>query len=526
MANETPKPARGGLSLYANLLNPNSATAGTISSAPVTYTKPAENTPEDDAVKKQQALAASLRFQPTKRPQLAAQKAKAKAIAGKFVPLSSSIATTAAVPSGSADNAATESHVPQPSAPKTTLADWTATADDDDVNEFYTSNRPQPRGNRKKRKKNKDNAEIYQNWDDIYDPSRPNNYEEYKHSEEKIREVREWKDLLYRHRMKRRSTSDSEENDDSRRLVNRQFAPPGMSFAPPPNLNDESPPAPPAAASPPPPPPPADLPDDPTGEDAYLRRMRLTQTQPAQPPPPSPPPAVENPPPAQISRAPVRYNLPSAPEEIPASEAELAEKLAVSDRAADDGSDEPKSTRPGQKGFAERLMSKYGWSKGQGLGAQGTGIVNPLYAKVDKRKKKSDAEGGGYATPAGTGKILGGHKPKSAQADEEGKFGAMSEVIRLEGMLNGLDLDEELDQEEGGIMQEIGEECGEKYGSVQRVYIHRPESEEGEALVFVHFVSQLSALRAVNALEGRIFNGNAIKARFWPKERFDQGEYD
>jgi splicing factor 45 len=53
-----------------------------------------------------------------------------------------------------------------------------------------------------------------QDWDDIYDPTRPNNYEEYRHSDEKIREVREWKDRLYAHRMARKSSekdSDSEE---------------------------------------------------------------------------------------------------------------------------------------------------------------------------------------------------------------------------------------------------------------------------------------------------------------------------
>lgn len=287
-----------------------------------------------------------------------------------------------------------------------------------------------------------------------------------------------------------------------------------MSFAPPSNLNDESPP---------PPPPPAEIPDDPTGEDAYLRRLRMTQTQPSQPSPQPQQPII--PPAGQISRAPVRYELPPAPEEIPASEEEFNEKLTEPETAENDSGDEPRSKRPGQSGFAERLMSKYGWSKGQGLGARGTGIINPLYAKADKRKKKSDAEGGGFATPASTGKILGGNKAKAAQAEEEGKFGAMSEVIRLEGMLDGLDLDDELARGEGGIMQEIGEECGEKYGSVQRVYIHRPTSDEEEALVFVSFVSQLSALRAVNALEGRIFNGNPIRAKFWPKEKFDEGQY-
>lgn len=429
-----------------------------------------------------------------------------------------------------------------PPAPKTTIDDWTATAEDD---EWYQGEK-RPRGGRKKRKKNKEAAVVEQNWDDIYDPSRPTNYEEYKHSEEKIMEVREWKDLLYRHRMRRRESSDYDSGTNNRPMnsmwyeallvetltVTEQFAPP-MSFAPPSNLNDE----------PPPPPPPADIPDDATGDDAYARRMRLSQA----PPPPSaevpddatgedawarrmrmsqaapPPPPPDVPPPAgQIARAPVRYSLPEAPPDIPASEAELEEQLEA-DTA---GEDQPRTSRPGQAGFAERLMAKYGWSKGQGLGAKGTGIVNPLYAKADVRKKKSDAEGGGFATPANTGKILGGRKAKGVAAEEEGKFGAMSEVIRLEHMLDGMDVDEELSRGEGGIMQEIGEECGEKYGTVERVYIHRRSMDEGGPLVFVSFVSQLSALRAVNALDGRVFGGNAIAARFWDKESFDKDQYE
>lgn len=305
-----------------------------------------------------------------------------------------------------------------------------------------------------------------------------------------------------------------------------------MSFAPPPDMNAETPP-------PPSPLPTAEIPDDATGDDAYARRMRLSQSQQQQfqptPHPPLPPPAPSAvpAPTSQISRAPVRYSLPSAPTEIPASEDELVAKLdeETPADARDDASpnaDQTRSSRPGQAGFAERLLSKYGWTKGSGLGAQGTGIVNPLYAKVDKRKKKSDAEGGGYVTPAGTGKILGGQKSKMKQEEEEGKFGAMSEVVKLEGMLRGLDLDVELSREGGGIMQEIGEECAEKYGSVERVYIDRdgeePEDADG-GVVFVQFVSQLSALRAVNALEGRVFGGNIIKARFWDREKFDQGIY-
>lgn len=162
---------------------------------------------------------------------------------------------------------------------------------------------------------------------------------------------------------------------------------------------------------------------------------------------------------ATISRAPVRYSLPPPPEDIPASEAELEEVLAK-EEPAEDGDEEDdgqRSLRPGQKGFAERLLSKYGWTKGSGLGATNSGIVNPLQVKVEKRKKKPDSEGGGFATPAGRGKIIGGTKKGP---EEEGKFGNMSDVIIMKGMLNGMDLDAEV--EGGGLMQEIGEECSEK----------------------------------------------------------------
>jgi splicing factor 45 len=97
---------------------------------------------------------------------------------------------------------------------KTTLADWAAT-EEDDVNGFYVGEKRQ-RGGRKKRKKNRETQAFVQNWDDIYDPSRPNIYEEYKHSDEQIAEVREWKDRLYAHRMARSPSRNSYSDDDSR----------------------------------------------------------------------------------------------------------------------------------------------------------------------------------------------------------------------------------------------------------------------------------------------------------------------
>lgn len=317
-------------------------------------------------------------------------------------------------------------------------------------------------------------------------------------------------------------------------------------------------------SSPPPPPlqPPANVPDDPTGDDAYARRLALS-TAPSQPHPLSEPNNVstsQSSPPLQseeprarfqptgatISRAPILNALPTADPNIHSSEAELEASLAAppyppanaeDGAAADAGTpaDAPRSLRPGQKGFAERLLSKYGWSKGSGLGATGTGIATPLSVQLDKRKKKSDAAGGGFAGPAGKGRIVGGKLSKAAeaeQAEKEEREGKMSEVVVLSGLCRGMDLEEE--RSSGGLVQEIGEECGGKYGMVERVFIHwdwgsGPEMETEERdkgpPVFVKFTSALSALRAVNALEGRAFGGNIVSARFYNAEAFETGVY-
>lgn len=108
-------------------------------------------------------------------------------------------------------------------------------------------------------------------------------------------------------------------------------------------------------------------------------------------------------------------------------------------------------------------MSKYGWQKGSGLGATSSGIVNPLRVQVEKRRRKADADGGGWAEPGGRGKIIGGHTKRKDDAnndDEQDSPGQMSEVIVLHHMLDNMpDLATEI---EDGLGQEIGQECGEK----------------------------------------------------------------
>ena len=175
----------------------------------------------------------------------------------------------------------------------------------------------------------------------------------------------------------------------------------------------------------------------------------------------------------------MRYNFPPAPAELPNSEAELEIALQQEDREEDEprSDDVPRSLRPGQLGFAERLMSKYGWAKGSGLGASGSGIVNPLRVQLEKQKKKPDSEGGGFVGPGGRGKIIGGKKQGGPGEANGGKFGVMSEVIILEGMVDGMDLHAELEGTgDGGLMQEIGEECGEKVRRISNTHAHTDPS--------------------------------------------------
>ncbi|KAI1454504.1 hypothetical protein F4805DRAFT_460705 [Annulohypoxylon moriforme] len=494
------QPPRTGLSLYANLLEPEGDSAASISRGPVVSQEALDAVKEQEASKK--PIDSALRFQPhpqIRRPQQKTQKPKAS------FPKVPPAPPTAPDVAGSGIAQA-------PS--KSRLADWAPTEEDEYM---YGLGEKRARGGRKKKKKKEREVPVETDWDEIYDPSRPTNVVEYLRSDERICEVREWKDLLYKHRRRdddsERRGSWSSEEEDSRPAQN-QFAPPdSYSFAPPPLSPPRVPP-----------------PDDKTGDDAYARRLALSQGNAPPPPrspssPPPPPPAAPPEPEAStISRAPVRYTQPEPPSEPrgppdPDAMDEDEDEYVPPEPDAQETA-ESRTNRPGQKGFAARLMAKYGWAKGQGLGAESGGILQPLRVQVEKRKKKPDSEGGGWAGPGGKGRIIGSKTGSGTQSESSGgKFGSMSNVVVLRNMLDGMeDLQAEM---ESGLGQEIGEECGDKYGRVERLYIDI----EGRR-VYIKFTDQVSALRAVNALDGRIFAGNTIEPQFYDVDKFENRVYE
>lgn len=590
------------------------------------------------------AAKAALQFQPVRRPQVQPRFNRPKQSSSSAHKFSSSTATASSPDKQLPAPSSTPQQQP-PGVQRTNFNDWVG---DEEEGYYYQQDRQRPeRGGRKKKKKgNKQQGETrVWEWDDIYDPTLPNNYADYKGSEEQYREIRDWKARLYYHQLKeakaqgKSGAAYSDEEDARRPAMNSMsapslrvsrahegigmFAPPSnLNFAPPsfdddapvrptpaddedyyphsrsknaPETNDGYEPRPSFARAP--------MPDIPTGDDAYARRMQLSgqmqarppmpppsqqapapsmpaaarppapapadaakaaadlaakkaeaaakvaafkakleankaknagnaaspapliesgapptqstlpQAAQAQPSPPPPPPPAAEEPGVTVSRAPVRYNVPPPPADPP----------SVSNVEDTPSAEQTRSNRPGQKGFAERLLKKYGWEKGQGLGAQGEGITTAIVAKAEKRKQKSDAQGGGWATPANMGKIVGGKKRKIEDtSQDDGAFGAMSEVVKLEGMCKGLDIDYEI--VEGNLYDEIGREMEGNYGKVERLVIWRREQGGGDD-VFVKFTSQLSALRAVNATDGMEFNGAPVRARFFGAEGFERGEY-
>jgi splicing factor 45 len=530
-----------------------------------------------------------------------------------------------AASAGSPDKLLSTPAQQQPNVQRSNFEDWVVNDNEDDF--YYQDARPR-NNRRKKNKKNK--REPAWEWDDIYDPTRPNNYADYKRSEEQTREIRDWKARLYYHQLKearkanqKGMASDNETAGRPSATANRMyigvlksrcsnisaamFAPPAnLNFAPPSfddaptrpmDIDDDDyyPPARPSFALPTSNTQPS-APDDATGDDAYRRRMQMSSFQQSQsasppamppalpnaisnatdaetdrankiaaaqakiaafkakhqkplakpdlpavtqdiPPPPPPPPAEERTPaelvttaaPAPqsgstIFRAPVRYELPPAPANLAAVDEDVPMPDADNEGSPSATEELTRSNRPGQKGFAERLLKKYGWEKGQGLGAQGEGITTAIVAKADKRKKLSDAQGGGWAAPANMGKIVGGKKRKVEGPEDETdpRFGKMSEVIKLESMLDGLDVQKEI--EDNNLLQEIGDEMGSKYGNVERVFVWREEM-GGKNEVFVKFNSMMSSMRAVNAMSGTTFAGNEVVAKYWDAEMFEKGEY-
>eukprot|EP00474_Spongospora_subterranea_P010379 CRZ10837.1 hypothetical protein [Spongospora subterranea] len=200
-----------------------------------------------------------------------------------------------------------------------------------------------------------------------------------------------------------------------------------------------------------------------SGEDAYMRRIRMSGLAPA-------PDAIKPTEPASRTRSPSPEPLPP-----PSSSSEPIAKQSV----------------------AQRLMAKMGWSNGQGLGAQSQGIKHALVAT----------------------KCVNGHVVVIEPASKRKKQKVVAEeedgVVLLENMVGKGEVDGELERE-------TAEECS-RFGLVRKCIVRELES---GVRIFVHFDNMTAVKAAIEGLNGRTFAGRKVRATSYDLPSFIERTYD
>ena len=99
----------------------------------------------------------------------------------------------------------------------------------------------------------------------------------------------------------------------------------------------------------------------------------------------------------------------------------------------------------------------------------------------------------------------------------------ISSVIRLSNMTTPADLrDNDLYEE---LLEDVADECN-SHGTVKSIVIPRgtggPEDQQDESVgrIFVSFLDTAGAQKARAAVAGRKFNGNVVRAHFFPEDLF------
>lgn len=156
---------------------------------------------------------------------------------------------------------------------------------------------------------------------------------------------------------------------------------------------------------------------------------------------------------------------------------------------------------------AAKIMAKYGFKEGQGLGKQEQGMSMAL--QVEKTSKRG-------------GRIIHEKEimpPPSLDAKAEQSITEImktpGKVVLLRNMVGPGEVDDELEPE-------VKDECNTKYGDVATVTIHEVPNVEPEdgVRIFVEFRRIESAIKAVVDLNGRFFGGRQVKATFYDADKF------
>ncbi|XP_064198698.1 splicing factor 45 isoform X2 [Anguilla rostrata] len=184
---------------------------------------------------------------------------------------------------------------------------------------------------------------------------------------------------------------------------------------------------------------------------------------------------------------------------------------------------------------AHKIMQKYGFREGQGLGKHEQGLSTAL--SVEKTSKRGgkiivgdvvDKTTGSSQTVSPAGEMPSWSSGATADATKKSDANPLTEILKcptkvvlLRNMVGRGEVDEDLEAE-------TKEEC-EKYGKVIKCVIFEISGviDEEAVRIFLEFERVESAIKAVVDLNGRYFGGRVVKACFYNLDRFrvlDLGE--
>jgi len=223
-----------------------------------------------------------------------------------------------------------------------------------------------------------------------------------------------------------------------------------------------------------------------------------------------------------------------------------------------------KAAKPGL-GIAAKIMAKYGYRDGEGLGKDKQGISQALVVEKTSRRGGIIINKDNAGTPPPEQPWTGAPPPPVGVAipppnlyddlaaaaanepahddDEYGGSGGESsmapppapaprpkpsitdmmknpgKVVMMMNMVGPGEVDAELEPE-------VKEECETKYGDIVKVQIVERSSVAAEEAIriFLEFKRVESAIKALVDLNGRFFGGREVQACFYNVERFHEGE--
>ncbi|BGP38548.1 hypothetical protein JCM10450v2_002497 [Rhodotorula kratochvilovae] len=187
---------------------------------------------------------------------------------------------------------------------------------------------------------------------------------------------------------------------------------------------------------------------------------------------------------------------------------------------------------PDDRTFAERMMSKFGWEEGKGLGAAESGMTSALSVEraaappSKKQKKKAAAEGAPPPPPAQQGMaaravVVDATREERAAAQRAQMGGEASRVVLLTNLCGREEVDDDLPGE-------VAEEAN-RFGVVERCFVYPVpgETRDDEAVrIFLVMSGLAGGYNAVKNFDGRFFGGRTVRARFYEEKAFNAGRHD